>query len=89
MPDLKIIGNRMRVLRKKAGITQGEAGERIGVSRALYAYWEDGTKRINIEYLLKFCEIVSAKPALLLLEENETLLAGSDCFMWDGDVLHH
>lgn len=89
MPDLKTIGNRMRVLRKKAGITQEQAGESIGVSRTLYAYWEKGRKRINMEYLLKFCEIVSVKPAVLLLDENETLLAGSDCLMWDGDVLHH
>lgn len=89
MPDLKTIGNRMRVLRKKAGITQAELGDRIGVSRTLYAHWEDGFKRINLEYLLMFCEIVSVKPAVLLLDENETLLAASNCYMWDGEVLHH
>jgi putative transcriptional regulator len=43
MNEDALIGNRLREIRKAAGLTQAEVADRIGVSRQTVNYIENGT----------------------------------------------
>lgn len=59
------IGERMRVERVRAGLTQGELAERLGVSQGFYCKWETGTREIPVVTLAAIAAALSTDPALL------------------------
>ena len=53
MPDLS---DRLRLLRKEAGLTQQEVGAAIGKSLRAYQYYEAGTRRPEYPQLLALAD---------------------------------
>ena len=39
---MRIVGNGIRVMRKEAGLTQAQLAERLGISRPLLSFYENG-----------------------------------------------
>ena len=52
------IGTKIKRIRSARGLTQSDVAEAIGVSRAYYTQWENGTRRINAEQLIELSKIV-------------------------------
>lgn len=71
--DTKKIGNAISYLRKRAGYTQKDLADRIGVSDKAVSKWERGLGLPEIGYLRKL--------SILLDTDTDSLLA--------GDVVHH
>lgn len=71
--DKKKIGKAIAYLRKRAGYTQKDLADRIGISDKAVSKWERGLGMPDIAYL--------GKLAILLDTDTEGLLA--------GDVIHH
>lgn len=68
-----IVGNAIAYLRKRAGFTQKDLAERIGISDKAVSKWERGVSLPDIGYLRKL--------SILLDTDTDSLLA--------GDVVHH
>ena len=71
------MGDRIRSLRKKSGMTQEELGEKLGVSKTIVNRYESGTieniKRSSIEIMCKLFNVSATY--LLGIEELEDSLA--------------
>lgn len=71
--DFKTIGNKLLIIRKKAGMTQSEVAEAAGLSDRTYADIERGTVNMRIETILRICKALQITPDYILTEENYTL----------------
>lgn len=71
--DVKKVGKAIAYLRKRAGFTQKDLADRIGISDKAVSKWERGLGLPDIAYL--------GKLAILLDTDIDSLLA--------GDVIHH
>ncbi len=49
--DLKEVGKRVREIRKSLGLTQTQAGQRVGVSQDMVSAYEKGKHHPSTEYL--------------------------------------
>lgn len=71
------MGDRIRLLRKKSGMTQEELGEKLGVSKTIVNRYESGIieniKRSSIEIMCKLFNVSASY--LLGIEELEDSLA--------------
>ena len=56
------LGDWIREERKKAGLTQGELAERIGVTSATITRYEKGQREPNYSQLLKIEKVLNARP---------------------------
>ena len=63
---------RLKDLRKQAGLTQVDVAERLGVSQQAYASWERGVKKPTQENLVKIAQVLNVSVDYLVgnLEEN-------------------
>lgn len=50
---------RLKDLRKQAGLTQVEVAEKLGISQPAYASWERGVKKPTQENLVKIAQILN------------------------------
>mgnify|MGYP001781835942 CR=1 FL=1 len=50
---------RLKYLRKQAGLTQVEVAEKLGISQPAYASWERGVKKPTQENLVKIAQILN------------------------------
>lgn len=50
---------RLKDLRKQAGITQVDVAEKLGISQPAYASWERGVKKPTQENLVKIAQILN------------------------------
>lgn len=66
------ISERLQELRKKAGYSQEQVAEMLGLSRQAISKWESGQGKPDIENIIKITEIyhVSADYILLGAEQN-------------------
>ncbi|MGN0600262.1 MAG: helix-turn-helix domain-containing protein [Oscillospiraceae bacterium] len=71
--DLRVIGNNLLAIRKKAGLTQSEVAEAANLSDRTYADIERGTVNMRIETILKICEALKITPDDVLTEEEPSL----------------
>ena len=71
--DIQKVGNAISYLRKRAGYTQRDIADRIGISDKAVSKWERGLGLPDISYL--------GKLSILLDTDSDSLLA--------GDVIHH
>lgn len=71
--DTKKVGNAISYLRKRAGYTQKDLADRIGISDKAVSKWERGIGLPDISYLSKL--------SILLDTDTDSLLS--------GDVIHH
>ncbi len=73
--DLRMIGNKLLAIRKRAGLTQAEVAEAAGLSDRTYADIERGTVNMRTETILRICNVLHITPDEVLTEENTSLSA--------------
>lgn len=66
----KNIGKRIKELRKKSGMTQGELAIGVGVTYQQIQKYEKGTSSISTDKLFKIAEILGINIDMLLKEEE-------------------
>ena len=71
--SIRVIGNNLLAIRKKAGLTQGEVAEAADLSDRTYADIERGTVNMRIETILKICEALKITPDDILTEDSPHL----------------
>ncbi len=64
-----ILADKIIELRKKAGMTQDELAEKLGVSRQSISKWEGALSTPDLERILKLSEIFSVSTDVLLKDE--------------------
>lgn len=57
-----LLGQWMREKREKAGFTQKEIGEHLGVSKPMVSFYESGRYTISAKSFVRFCKLVGADP---------------------------
>lgn len=68
--DMRAIGNKLLLIRKKLGMTQAEVAEAAGLSDRTYADIERGTVNMRIETILKICKALCITPDEILTETS-------------------
>lgn len=64
--NMKVFSERLRDLRKSAGLTQQQISERLHISQQSYARYESGTGEPNLETLAKIAAILDVTSDYLL-----------------------
>lgn len=59
-------GNKLRELREKRGISQAEAGRRMGLCRAAINHYEQGVRTPGIDIIAKLAKLYGVKIESLL-----------------------
>lgn len=67
--DLRSIGNKLLLIRKRMGMTQAEVAEAAGLSDRTYADIERGTVNMRAETILRICKVLHITPDQILTEE--------------------
>ncbi len=62
----RVVGNTIRKLREKQGISQEELAERAGIHRTFMSHVECATRNITIYNLVKIAKALKVKPSVLL-----------------------
>jgi len=62
--------NRIREWRKKAGLTQGELGDRIGLHQTQIGNLENGSRNLTLEWARRVAKALSVR-VVDLLDEND------------------
>ena len=62
---------RLKDLRKQAGLTQVDVAERLGVSQPAYASWERGIKKPTQENLVKIAQVLNVPVDYLVGNSEE------------------
>ena len=62
------IGDRLRALRKQAGLTQMELAEAANIADRTYADIERGSSTMRLDTLLKICDTLNILPNELLVK---------------------
>jgi transcriptional regulator with XRE-family HTH domain len=57
-----VVGERLRILRKRAGLTQVELGSRLGVTGATISGYETGDHHFIADELPRFAEALNVHP---------------------------
>lgn len=78
--DVRIIGNNLLTIRKRAGLTQAEVAEKAGLSDRTYADIERGTANMRTETLVKICAALQITPDEILTESSSTEYKQSEIF---------
>src|SRR4051812_49003203 len=71
--EYRVFLRRLRAVRKAAGITQGQLGERLDESQSLISRCERGERRLDIVEVRAFCQAMGI-PFLSFLAEFERAL---------------
>ena len=75
--DYKLIGERIKKVRQKKGLTQEKLAESLNVSIAYLSRIENGATRLNLKRLNQICNVLDVSEAYLLngsSEESKTYL---------------
>ena len=64
---------RLKKLRKDAGLTQVDVANKLGISQPAYASWERGVKKPTQENLVKIAQILNVSVDYLVGNSQETL----------------
>lgn len=62
---------RLKKLRKDAGLTQVDVAEKLGISQPAYASWERGIKKPTQENLIKIAQILNVSVDYLVGNSEE------------------
>lgn len=62
---------RLKDLRKQAGLTQVDVAEKLGISQPAYASWERGAKKPTQENLVKIAQILNVSVDYLVGNSEE------------------
>ena len=69
--DLSLIGENLRKVRMKTGLSQEEVAWQAGISSRTYADIERGTVNARIGSILKICEVLEITPDTILTETSK------------------
>lgn len=72
--DLRIIGNQLLTIRKRAGLTRNEVAEAAGLSERTYADIERGSTNMRIGTLLCICQALSITPDDILIKQKSSII---------------
>ena len=61
---------RLKKLRKDAGLTQVDVAEKLGISQPAYASWERGVKKPTQDNLVKIAKLFNASIDTLVLNDK-------------------
>lgn len=61
-----MLGDEIKEVRKKAGMTQMELAERLGVSKGAVAMWELNQRSPSVKMLQKICAVIGTTPDSIL-----------------------
>ena len=61
----KYIGEWITEKRMKAGLTQGELGKKLGVSKSAICQYEKGSRAMTAVMFIKLCKVLGANPSEL------------------------
>ena len=64
---------RLKTLRKEAGLTQVDVAEKLGISQPAYASWERGVKKPTQENLVKIAQVLNVSVDYLVGNSEEEL----------------
>ena len=64
-----MIGNNIKILRKKAGLTQGALADKMGIKRSLIGAYEEGRAEPRINNLIKLAEVFNLPIDALVLQD--------------------
>ena len=67
---LRVIGENTRMYRERAGLTQADLAERVGVGTAFISRVERGQKRMRVETLVAVAEALNVSVDLLLYRKS-------------------
>ncbi len=67
----KEFGKRLAEVRISKKLTQAEAAEKLGTVQSTYSGYELGTRKINLELILKFSEIYNVSPNFLITGKED------------------
>ena len=67
------LSERLKNLRKQAGLTQVDVAGELGISQQAYASWERGVKRPTQENLVKIAQILNVSVDYLVGNSEEKL----------------
>ena len=92
---LRVIGENTRMYRERAGLTQANLAERVGVGTAFISRVERGQKRMRVETMMAVAEALNVSVDLLLYQKSmnaqlQTLtrmLEGSSPEFIDGIIM--
>ena len=62
---------RLKDLRKQAGLTQVDVAEKLGISQPAYASWERGVKKPTQENLVKIAQVLNVSVDYLVGNSEE------------------
>jgi len=65
------LNERIMLLRKQAGLTQEQLGEKLGVSRQAVSKWEAGQANPDVVYITELCRLFDVSSDWLLLGEEK------------------
>ena len=71
MIDYKDFGHRVRVIRRKQGITQEELAEQVGISASFIGHIERGSRIASLETLVALCNTLKTSPQHFLAASLE------------------
>ena len=71
--DMRTIGNKLLLIRKRMGMTQAEVAEAAGLSDRTYVEIERGTVNMRTETILRICNVLHITPDVILTEEQDTI----------------
>lgn len=80
--DLRTIGNKLLLIRKRMGMTQSEVAEAAGLSDRTYADIERGTVNMRTETILRICNVLHITPDEVLTEE-QTSMSAKQSDLWE------
>lgn len=72
MSKQRLIGQKIRAVRKRAGITQKELGEKIGYSAMAVSYFEQGLRKIKEKDIKAIAKALNIDTSYLLEPESST-----------------
>lgn len=78
-------GNRLYELRKKAGLSQSQLGQKLGVSNKAISKWENGQTKPDLDLFAKLAEILNVTPDELLKKQgcaksiSKIVITGGPC----------
>ena len=75
MINYKDMGQRIRVLRRKNGMTQEELAEKAGISASFMGHIERGSRIASLETLVLLCNTLKTSPQFLLAASLDGELA--------------
>lgn len=71
-----LIGDRIRELRNKLGLSQSELGDKIETDGSVISRWETNKARVSQRYIVKLAKALGTSTDYLLGEKNESVSSG-------------